>query len=57
MKIDGLLVVLQACLDAGFTEIELVAKHPDSGQRIDYDIASIEYAKPVAYIHAEHKPE
>lgn len=55
MKIDRLIVVLQACLDSGFTEVELVSKHPDSGQRIEYDVASVEYVMPTVYIHADYE--
>ena len=53
MKIDRLLEILQACLDSGFTEVELVANHPDSGQRIEYNVSSVEYFSPVVYIHVE----
>ena len=55
MKIEALIVVLQACLDSGFTEVELVAKHPDSGRRVEYDVSSVEYVSPVVYIHADYE--
>ena len=55
MKIENLIVVLQACLDSGFTEVELVAQHPDSGRRIEYDVSSVEYVSPVVYIHADYE--
>ena len=53
MKIDRLIRMLQECVDDGFTEVELVANHPDSGHRNEYDVASLEYASPVVYIHAD----
>ena len=55
MKIEALIVVLQACLDSGFTEVELVSKHPDSGRRVEYDVSSVEYVSPVVYIHADYE--
>lgn len=57
MNIEILITVLQACLDAGYTEAELVAKHPDSGRRVEYGISSVEYAMPVVYIHADYEGE
>jgi hypothetical protein len=55
MDTERLIAVLQACLDDGYTETELVVNHPDSGRRIEYDIASVEYARPVVYIHADYE--
>ena len=55
MDIEILIKVLQACLDDGYTEAELVAKHPDNDRRIEYDIASVEYARPLVYIHADYE--
>ena len=55
MKIDRLIRMLQECVDDGFTEVELVANHPDSGHRNEYDVASLEYASPVVYIHADYE--
>ena len=55
MKIDRLLDILQACLDAGYSEVRLVTKHPDLRHRIEYEVASVEYVSPVVYIHADYE--